>query len=337
MPTFCRHGRFLERCPICSKTLPGDSSVSGSATRAKSQRAAGSKKTGATGRGRGRSGGLRVRREGRAEDDGYRSALVPGIRASTDALKLVEEISFAAGRLLALEADPPGLYGRVRELAGGELERASWICFLIAYLSPLEADEPFAGVEQALAEMPDLQAVQEQADLEEIPLGPRSAHAQGRGAETLLAYRQWVQRSGDGTQTQAFTGDPGWSPERRFERLFERLALPGFGRVGRYELLVTLGRLGSYELRADSLHLAVARGAGAEDPTTIAAKRVFGIGDQILLDRRASALAQAAQIPVETLDLALANWASSSRATVGFPSDTHDDGAYERAGEALGL
>ena len=23
MPTFCRHNRFLERCPICSRTLPG--------------------------------------------------------------------------------------------------------------------------------------------------------------------------------------------------------------------------------------------------------------------------------------------------------------------------
>ena len=128
----------------------------------------------------------------RAEDDGYRSRARARLRASTDALRLVEEISFAAGRLLALEADPPGLYGRVRELAGGELERASWICFLIAYLSPLEADEPFAGVEQALAEMPDLQAVQEQADLEEIPLGPRSSHDPVAVRETLLAYRQWV-------------------------------------------------------------------------------------------------------------------------------------------------
>ena len=25
MPTFCRHNRFIERCPICSKTLPGSS------------------------------------------------------------------------------------------------------------------------------------------------------------------------------------------------------------------------------------------------------------------------------------------------------------------------
>lgn len=335
MPTFCRHGRFLERCPICSKTLPGASSGSGSPARAKAKRSAGSKA--ATPGSRGRAGGLRVRREGRAEDDGYRSGLVPGIRASADALKLVEEISFASGRLQTLSNDPPGLYGEVRALAGSDLERASWICFLIACLSPLEGESPFAGIELALARTPELSTGDALPDLEEIPLGPRAAHAPGRGPETLLAYRQWVERSGEGRQALALAGDTGWSPGRRFERMFERLALPGFGRVGRYELLVTLGRLGCYELQADSLHLSGSRGATADDPTTLAAKRVFGIGEQLLLDRRASALAQAAEIPVEALDLALANWAASSRATVGVPPETRDDSAYERTGEALGL
>ena len=75
--------------------------------------------------------------------------------------------------------------------------------------------------------------------------------------------------------------------------VFERLALPGFARMGRYELLVTLGRLGLYELLPDSLQLAGARGLSAEDLTTLAAKRVFGIGDPLLLERRAAALAQA--------------------------------------------
>ncbi len=85
--------------------------------------------------------------------------------------------------------------------------------------------------------------------------------------------------------------------------------------MGRYDLLVTLGRLGLYELLPDSLHLAGARGLSAEDPTTLAAKRVFGIGDPLLLERRAAALAQAASVPVETLDLALANWALCARAS----------------------
>src|ERR1019366_835107 len=283
MPTFCRHGRFLERCPICSKTLPGATPAGGRPARAKSARSQGAGSQGSARR-RVRGEGMRVRREGRAEDDGYRSELVPGVRASADVLRLVEEVSFASGRLQALAADPPGLYGEARTLAAGDLERASWMCFLLAYLSPLnDGADPFAGIDR-----------------------------------------------GGGTQAGARLGDPAWSPERRFERLFERLALPGLGRVGRYELLVTLGRLGCYELRPDSLHLSGGRGVAADDPTTVAAKRVFGIGDQLLLDRRAAALAQAASVPVEALDLALANWGAAERATVGFAAETRDDGAYER-------
>ena len=50
-------------------------------------------------------------------------------------------------------------------------------------------------------------------------------------------------------------GDPGWMPERRFARAFERLALPGMNRAARFDLLATLGSLGVYELRAGALGL----------------------------------------------------------------------------------
>jgi hypothetical protein len=286
---------------------------------------------------------VRVHREGRAEDDGFRSPLVPGLRASADAARLAEEIAFASGRLLTLDQDPPGLYGEIRGLAAADLERATWACFLTAYLSPLDGEEPFAGVRLALAAEPGLGSsadggagAREEPDLREVPLGPRSSHDPARADGTLRAYRQWVQRAG-GTQAIAFRGDSQWTALRRFERLFERLALPGFGRMGRYDLLVTLGHLGLYELRPDSLHLGGARGLAADDPTTLAAKRVFGIGDPLLLERRASALAEAISLPVETLDLALANWGSPQRATLGVPQSTCDGGALERTGDALGL
>jgi hypothetical protein len=344
MPTFCRHNRFVERCPICSRTLPGNVPSAVSSPRAKSASRARSGGEGAARR-RVRGESVRVRREGRAEDDGYRSELVAGLRASADALRLVQEIAFSSGCLLALAADPPDLYGEVRTLAGEDLERATWACFLIAYLSPLEGEDPFAGIRVALARAP---APGELPDLEGIPLGPRTSHDPYRGADTLLAYRQWVARGGradvasesapaDGSQELAFIGDPAWSPQRRFERVFERLAIAGFARMGRYDLLVTLGRLGLYELLSDSLQLAGARGLSSEDLTTLAAKRVFGIGDPLLLERRATALAQAVSVPIEALDLALANWQSPEPATLGFPRETSDDGAFERAGDALGL
>ena len=102
MPTFCRHNRFIERCPICSKTLPGRApGASCLAARQKPRRARAPAPAASPPR-HARGEGVRVHREGRAEDDGYRSELVPGLRASADALRLVEEIAFSSGRLLAL-------------------------------------------------------------------------------------------------------------------------------------------------------------------------------------------------------------------------------------------
>jgi len=351
MPTFCRHNRFIERCPICSKTLQG-SNAAGPGTKRGGAASGGVPRSAGAGsasqRRRAAGPGLRVRRETRALDDGYRSRLVPGLRSTEDAQRLAGEIAFAAARLLALAAEPPGLYGRAHELAAQDLEHATWICFLTAYLCPLQGEDPFAGVREAMQRGPATGAPRWSAEggaqglpnLEGIPLGPRSSHEPARGPQALIAYLQWVDRGGassapvEGTQGAAFTGDPAWSPERRFERLFERLALPGLSRFCRYDLLVTLGRLGLYDVRPDSL--ALTSGAIAEDPTALAAKRVLGIGDPLLLERRARELADAIPVPVEALDVALANWAAPERATLGFPTLEGEVAVLDQALAALG-
>ncbi len=271
----------------------------------------------------------------RAQDDGYRSELIPGLHSSEDARRLAGEIGFASGRLLVLGAAPPSFYAEARDC--GDTEQATWMCVLAAYLSPLQGDQPFAGVSEVLLScdwrsgaVPDLQG---------IPLGPRTSHDPARGSETLSAYRRFVEHAG--SQQRAFAGEPEWTPQRRFARLFERLALPGFGRMGRYDLLVTLGRLGIYDLRADSLQLVTRSGQAASDLTPQAAKRVFAIGDPLIIERRASALAQEAAIPIEAIDLALYNWSLGApiqeRATLGFPKDTCDEEALQRAEAALGV
>ncbi len=334
MPTFCRHNRFVDRCPICSKTLPGNSP----AERATPGRAR-SRKGASGGRSRARGGAaLRVRHQERAVEDGYSSPLIPGLRASADAARLAEEIAFSNGRLLLLEqlAPEPGptasqFYGHVKSLlAAGDIEQATWVCFLVAYLCPLEGPEPFAGVLQALA-VPREQL----ADLADVALGPRTSHDPAHGARTLDAYRQWTGQAG--SQQLAFSGDASWTAQRRFERLFERVALPGLTRAARYELLMLLGALGAYELQADSLHFSAARSGGAEDPATLAAKRVFAIGDSLLLDRRAGALAEAIAVPVGSLELALANWGVGERATLGFSAQAQDAQTLARARDALAL
>ena len=119
-------------------------------------------------------------------------------------------------------------------------------------------------------------------------------------ARAASAYRAWVGRAGG--QERAFTGEAAWTPERRFGRLFERLALPGFGRAPRFELLVALGAAGRYPLTADGLHLV------EDDATTLAAKRLLVSGDRMLLDRRARELAEACAVPLAALDRALATW-----------------------------
>jgi hypothetical protein len=348
--TFCRHNRFIQRCPICRETVPGQTPVRHA--KPKRQTSAGTLGTGqagatsragagVAGQARGPAGrtstrrapDVRVRREQRSEDDGYRCELVSGLHSSQDARRLVREIGFASGRLLRLTAAPPSIYAEARDC--DDIEQATWMCFLAAYLSPLQGTQPFAGVRQALV---CSWASGEVSDLEDVPLGPRTSHDPARGSETLTAYRRFAEHAG--SQEQAFTGEPSWTPQRRFERLFERLALPGLGRMGRYDLLITLGRLGLYELRADSLHLVTRSPLLATDLTPQAAKRVFGIGDPIHIERRALALAQVLSTPIEALDLALWNWSlptPEERATLGFPADTNDAHAVERAEAALEL
>jgi hypothetical protein len=262
----------------------------------------------------------------RAADDGYEHELLPGLRSSVDAARLADELAFSAARLDQLAADPPGLYAEVAGAA--DVEEATWLAFLVAYLSPLEGEDPWSSIAVARTSW----ASGELPMLEDVALGPRAAHDPARGASTLLAYRAWAQRAG--SQAQAFIGDPAWAEQRRFDRAFERLALPGFGRAARYELLVILGRLGVYEVRPWSLQLS----ADALDPTVVASKRVLGIGDPLLLQRRAADLVGALDVPIEALDLALTNWSRpegeriTAGATVGVEGPRRD-----AMGAALGI
>lgn len=293
MPTFCRHNRFVQNCPICSRQLdqPGASGARRPATASASAAARAPRRGGAPRR----SGQVRVRQVARAADDGYRNPLVPGLKASADALRLAEELAFAAARLAELRADPPGLYAEVA--AEPDPEEAIWLAFLIAYLGPQPGADPFGGIAAARTTW----ASGAVPSLAGARCGPRTAHDPERGDRTLRAYRAWAERAG--SQQAALAGEPAWTPERRFARAFERLALPGLHRAARFDFLATLGALGVVDLAADALHL------GPDNPVTLAAKRVFAIGDPLLLERRSAALAEAGDLPVAALDLALENWA----------------------------
>jgi hypothetical protein len=337
MPTFCRHNRLIQNCPICTReqqiqgrplitssaprsSLPREPTTgSGSPSGARSRGGASASRTGG-------GSGVRVRRLARGSDDGFHSRLVPGLRSSADAQRLAEEIAFAATRLVVLEHEPPGLYAEVAD-AAGDVEERIWLAFLIAYFGTLDGDDPFASVRALRTGWADGSAV----DPGSIAVGPRGAHDPQRGGtRTLDAYRAWAGRSG--SQQAALGGDAAWTPQRRFARAYERLALPGLHRDARFDLLVVLGHLGLFELAAGSLVL------GGDNSVTVGAKRALGIGDPLLLDRRAADLATACGVPLEALDLGLYNWERGERTTGGLPAGSEaDPDLTERCEIALGL
>jgi hypothetical protein len=249
---------------------------------------------------------------------------VPGLRSSEDAGRLASELAFAAERLRRLAADPPGSYADVAR--GEELEERTWLAFLIAYLGPLDGDDPFAEIRRTATPW----VARELIVLDGVQTGPRTAHDSARGKQTIEAYRGWAARAG--SQAAAFVGEEAWTPERRFARAFERLALPGLHRDARFDLLVTLGSLGVYELSAGALQL------GGSDAVTVAAKRALGIGDPLLLERRAAQLADACELPLAAMDVGFYNWERGERATLGLGTAAEPDaGVLERVRSGLGL
>src|SRR6185436_5415097 len=266
MPMFCRHNRLTANCPICSRELQAELPKAPPRARSSSSRGTTTRTP---------SRGVVTRKLARAADDGYRNALVPGIRATADAERLAAALAAAAERLV-----PPGPYPEIA--AEPDLEEATWLGFLLALAGPgeLQAAILAARPSWATAEVPDLP---------------------GERSRTVAAYRAWAERAG--SQAAAFRGEDTWTPARRFARVFERLALPGFGRAARFDLLTALGAAGRYELEADQLQF-----GGGQDATTEAAKRVLVSGDTLLLERRARDLAEACGVPLAALDRGLADW-----------------------------
>ncbi len=234
------------------------------------------------------AGNLVVRRQARAVEDGYEEDLVPGLRASADAAALAAELAWAWGRLEELSSAPSGLYAEAA--ASQDPEEALWLAFQLAVLDPVDGSLDGARVTWASGAVPDVGAVQR---------GPRAG---ADPVKTFAAYRGWAVRVG--TQLAGLAGEPGWTPQRRFDRAYERLSLGGLQREPRYEFLVVAGRLGLVDVEPGGLWL-----SDSHSPVVGAAKRIFGIGDPLLLARRAADLAAAAGIPIAAFDLALQNWA----------------------------
>ena len=217
VPTFCRHGRLEANCPICSKKR--------SPRRRGARPAAG---------GPPRSGRRRTRRRSargratctcaamaRAQDDGYESWAVPGLRATVEAAAAGRRDRVRRGApRRSSQSDPPGLYAdaATRRRRGGPVARVpDRLPVAGGGRRPVRRHRARHGRPWATGELPDLDGV---------PLGPRAGHDPARGLATLTAYRARAERAGSQAAALA-AGEPSLNPQRRFDRAFERLSLPG--------------------------------------------------------------------------------------------------------------
>ena len=261
---FCRHNRLTSKCPICARELREATPVRHVTVR----------KPGATSTPKSRA----KTSKGSSSSSRGSGRLVTRqlARATDDGYRN----PLATGLKATADAerlDPPGPFTAIDETP--DVEHATWLAFLFAL-----APELYDLIDET-------RPAWEDADLDALPEAK---------ARTAAAYRGWVERAG--SQEAAFTGEEIWTPERRFGRVFERLALPGFTRAMRYDLLTALGAADIYPLEGDALHFA------DDDPTTDAAKRLLVSGDRMLLERRARDLADASGLPISAFDRGLAVW-----------------------------
>jgi hypothetical protein len=104
VPLFCRHNRFEQNCPICSREKEAERRASRPA-RATTPRRVGAPASPA------RKPRLVTRKLGqRSADDGYRNDLIPGVKATADAERLAACLVLATQRL-----EYPGPYPDVAE------------------------------------------------------------------------------------------------------------------------------------------------------------------------------------------------------------------------------
>lgn len=103
MPLFCRHNRFEQNCPICSREKEAERQASRPA------RTPGARRSGTAAASPARPR-LVTRKLARAADDGYRNELIPGVKATADAARLAACLTLATQRL-----EFPGPYPDVAE------------------------------------------------------------------------------------------------------------------------------------------------------------------------------------------------------------------------------
>ena len=274
---FCRHNRLTVKCPICSRELE--------------ERPARARRPSGTSR---RASPARRRRRARARPVGPRARSGRSSRASSrappttaTATRWSPACARPPTRSGSRSRSPPRSRGSSRPgpypLIADEpdLEQATWLAFLFA-LAP-ELQDVLAEAQPALGGRRPVRAARGQGSAPPPPTAP------GSSAPARRRPRSPARRAG--------------RPERRFGRVFERLALPGFSRA----------RALRPADRARRRRPLPARGrrrctSSRTTPRRSPPSALLVSGDRMLLERRARDLAEAADLPIAALDRGLAVW-----------------------------
>ena len=185
----------------------------------------------------------------------------------------------------------------------GDIEQRSWLAFLLAWLGPLDGDDPFGAIAAARTpwasgERPTSTAWQ--------PARARSRPAARRGRPRRTGPGRPRRLAGRRVRRRA-----GWTPERRFARVYERLALPGLDRGRSFRPAGDARRAGVYELPPAPCTSAAPTGharcqADPRDRRPAAAGAPLGRAGECV------------RAPLEALDLGFFNWERGARASAGY-------------------
>src|SRR6266566_777052 len=73
-------------------------------------------------------------------------------------------------------------------------------------------------------------------------------------ADVVKSFVSWVGRHG-GSPAAAFASEEGSTPQQGFGELYQRFDVHGFGRLGLFDLLCLLGKMGLEDIEPDSCYL----------------------------------------------------------------------------------
>ena len=198
VPTFCRHNRLEANCPICSRRArAGDHAAAAGGGPSRRAVSTPSKRRPP----RALAGDLAVRRMARAADDGYENDPSPACgRRSRPQTSPTSSPSRPRGSKSCNRPARPLRRGRRgARRRGGGLARVP-----IAYLSPLESDEPFAEIERARTTGPRVSCPTSRARR----WGPAPAHEPSRGTRSRGLPRRAGRRVAGGRDRGRAALDP---------------------------------------------------------------------------------------------------------------------------------